>query len=73
MPQGNENGNAEEHAGGAIEFWFDFGSSYAYFAAMELDAHGLDGQGVDDGWVVVGRVAGDGGLGEVAGESISGA
>ncbi|WP_293720195.1 2-hydroxychromene-2-carboxylate isomerase [Stappia sp.] len=38
MPQGNENGNAEEHAGGAIEFWFDFGSSYAYFAAMEIDA-----------------------------------
>ena len=22
----------------AIEFWFDFGSSYAYFAAMEIDA-----------------------------------
>mgnify|MGYP003679426594 FL=1 len=24
----------------SIEFWFDFGSGYAYFAALEIDAIG---------------------------------
>ena len=38
MPHGNDHENAGDQAGGAIEFWFDFGSSYAYFAAMEIDA-----------------------------------
>lgn len=40
MPPGNndQTANREDLPAGVIEFWFDFGSSYAYFAAMEIDA-----------------------------------
>ncbi len=29
---------AKTEGGGTIEFWFDFSSAYAYFAALEIDA-----------------------------------
>jgi 2-hydroxychromene-2-carboxylate isomerase len=40
LPPGNndQTANREDLPAGVIEFWFDFGSSYAYFAAMEIDA-----------------------------------